>query len=124
MTHLRPHAPIAVAPIFMIASLGLLAACNKAAAPAPEATGERVATVNGKALPKSAFDLYVANMSPQSGREMAEQKDQLLDRGQLDVDPLWCPHWTVPRLASQALADVAAGVTDPVVVQSQSRSHR
>jgi peptidyl-prolyl cis-trans isomerase C len=80
MTHLRPHTPIVLAPIFMIASLALLAACNKAAAPAPEATGERVATVNGKALPKSEFDLYVANMSRQSGRDMAEQKGQLLDQ--------------------------------------------
>ena len=30
----------------------LLAACNKAAAPAPAAPAERVATVNGKALPQ------------------------------------------------------------------------
>jgi peptidyl-prolyl cis-trans isomerase C len=58
----------------------VLAACNKAATPAPEAAGERVATVNGKALPKSEFDLYVANMGRQSGRDMADQKDQLLDQ--------------------------------------------
>jgi len=59
----------------------VLAACNKAATPAPEAAGERVATVNGKALPKSVFDLYVANMSRQSGREVTEeQKGQLLDQ--------------------------------------------
>jgi len=77
MTHLRPHTPIVVA---LLAPL-VLAACNKAAAPAPEATGERVATVNGKALPKSEFDLYVANMNRQSGREMPEdQKGQLLDQ--------------------------------------------
>jgi len=77
MTHLRPHTPIVVA---LLAPL-VLAACNKAAAPAPEATGERVATVNGKALPKSEFDLYVANMNRQSGREVPEdQKGQLLDQ--------------------------------------------
>ena len=59
----------------------VLAACNKAGTPAPEATGERIATVNGKALPKSEFDLYVANMSRQSGRDVAEdQKGQLLDQ--------------------------------------------
>ena len=77
MTHLRPHTPIVVA---LLAPL-VLAACNKAAAPAPEASGEHVATVNGKALPKSEFDLYVANMGRQSGREVPEdQKGQLLDQ--------------------------------------------
>ena len=76
MTHFRPHTPIVLA---LLAPL-VLAACNKAATPAPEATGEQVATVNGKALPKSEFDLYVANMSRQSGREMAGQQDQLLDQ--------------------------------------------
>ena len=40
MTHFRPHTPIVLA---LLAPL-LLAACNKAATPAPEATGERVAT--------------------------------------------------------------------------------
>jgi peptidyl-prolyl cis-trans isomerase C len=77
MTHPRPHTPIVLA---LLAPL-VLAACNKAATPAPEAPGERVATVNGKALPKSEFDLYVANMSRQSGREVtADQKGQLLDQ--------------------------------------------
>jgi peptidyl-prolyl cis-trans isomerase C len=77
MTHLRPHLPIVLA---LLAPL-VLAACNKAATPAQEAPGERVATVNGKALPKSEFDLYVANMGRQSGREVTEeQKAQLLDQ--------------------------------------------
>lgn len=77
MTRLRPYTSVVLA---LLAPL-VLAACNKAAAPAPEATGERVATVNGKALPKSEFDLYVANMSRQSGREVTEdQKGQLLDQ--------------------------------------------
>jgi peptidyl-prolyl cis-trans isomerase C len=77
MTHLRSHTPILLA---LLAPLAL-AACNKAATPAAEAPAERVATVNGKALPKSEFDLYVANMNRQSGREVTEeQKEQLLDQ--------------------------------------------
>ena len=77
MTHLRPHTPIVLA---LLAPL-VLAACNKAATPAPDAPGERVATVNGKALPKSEFDLYVTNMSRQSGRDVtAEQKADMLDQ--------------------------------------------
>lgn len=77
MIHLRTHTPVVLA---LLAPL-VLAACNKAAAPAPAAPSERVATVNGKALPKSEFDLYVANMSRQSGRDATEeQKTQLLDQ--------------------------------------------
>ena len=77
MTHFRPHTPIVLA---LLAPL-VLAACNKAATPAPEAAGESIATVNGKALPKSEFDLYVANMSRQSGRDVTEeQKAQMLDQ--------------------------------------------
>jgi peptidyl-prolyl cis-trans isomerase C len=76
MTHFRPHTSIVLALLAPV----VLAACNKAAAPAAEATGERVATVNGKALPKSEFDLYVANMGRQSGRDMTGQQDQLLDQ--------------------------------------------
>jgi peptidyl-prolyl cis-trans isomerase C len=57
----------------------LLAACGKAAAPAP--AGESVATVNGKAISKSQFDLYVANIARQAGREIpAEQRPELLDQ--------------------------------------------
>lgn len=62
-----------------IAPLLLLVACGKAATPATPA--ETVATVNGKALSKSEFDLYVANVARQSGREVPEeQKGQLLDQ--------------------------------------------
>lgn len=62
-----------------IAPMLLLVACGKAATPA--APAETVATVNGKALSKSEFDLYVANVARQSGREVpAEQKTQLLDQ--------------------------------------------
>jgi peptidyl-prolyl cis-trans isomerase C len=57
----------------------LLAACGKAAAPTPPA--ETVATVNGKPVSKSQFDLYVANLARQAGREIPEdQKPQLLDQ--------------------------------------------
>ncbi len=77
MTHFRIHTPTVLA---LLAPLAL-AACNKAGTTAPAAPAERVATVNGKALPKSEFELYVANMSRQSGREVAEeQKGQLLDQ--------------------------------------------
>jgi peptidyl-prolyl cis-trans isomerase C len=65
----------------LLAPLMLLAACNKAAAPAPAPAGERVATVNGKPLLKSEFELYVTNMSRQSGRDVTpEQKAELLDQ--------------------------------------------
>ncbi len=57
----------------------LLAACGKAAAPA--ASGESVATVNGKPISKAQFDLYVANVERQAGREIPQdQKSQLLDQ--------------------------------------------
>lgn len=62
-----------------VVPLLMLAACGKAAAPA--APAESVATVNGKAISKSQFDLYVANVARQSGREIPEdQKSQLLDQ--------------------------------------------
>jgi peptidyl-prolyl cis-trans isomerase C len=65
----------------LLAPLVLLAACNKAAAPTPAAPAEKVATVNGKPLPQSEFELYVGNMSRQSGREVTpEQKNELLDQ--------------------------------------------
>ncbi len=78
MTHLRIHNSAALG---LLAPLLLLAACNKADAPAAAAPAERVATVNGKPVPKSEFDLYVSNMSRQSGREVSEeQKGELLDQ--------------------------------------------
>ncbi|HKS53737.1 MAG TPA: peptidylprolyl isomerase [Steroidobacteraceae bacterium] len=65
----------------LLAPLVLLAACNKAATPAAEAPAERVATVNGKPVPKSEFDLYIANMSRQAGRDVTEeQKGEMLDQ--------------------------------------------
>ena len=60
-----------------VAPLLLLAACGKAAAPA----GESVATVNGKPVSKSQFELYLANIERQTGGQVtAEQKSQLLDQ--------------------------------------------
>jgi peptidyl-prolyl cis-trans isomerase C len=77
MTYFRIHTPTV---LVLLAPLAL-AACNKAGTPAAAAPAERVATVNGKALPKSEFELYVANMSRQSGRDVnEEQKGQLLDQ--------------------------------------------
>jgi peptidyl-prolyl cis-trans isomerase C len=77
MTHFRIQTPTV---LVLLAPL-VLAACNKAGTPAAAAPAERVATVNGKALPKSEFELYVANMSRQSGRDISEeQKGEILDQ--------------------------------------------
>lgn len=65
----------------LLAPVLLLAACGKAGAPDAAEPAERIATVNGKPLSKSQFDLYVANVARQSGREATEeQKSQLLDQ--------------------------------------------
>ena len=78
MTHRRTHIPTALA---LLAPLVLLAACDKAATPAPAAKGEIVATVNGKPLPKSEFDLYITSVTRQPGREVTpEQKQKMLDQ--------------------------------------------
>lgn len=78
MTHRLNRTTAALA---VLAPLVLLAACNKAATPAPQPPAERVATVNGKPVPKSEFDLYVRNMSRQAGRDVTqEQKAEMLDQ--------------------------------------------
>jgi len=65
----------------LLAPLLLLAACGKGAAPGAAEPVESVATVNGKAISKSEFDLYVASVAQQAGREIpAEQKPELLDQ--------------------------------------------
>lgn len=65
----------------LLAPLLLLAACGKGAAPSAAEPVESVATVNGKAISKSEFDLYVASVQQQAGREIpADQKSQLLDQ--------------------------------------------
>lgn len=62
--------------------LTLLTGCDKAAKPtAPEPAGERVATVNGKPVSKSQFDLYLESVARQSGGKVTEeQKGQALDQ--------------------------------------------
>ncbi|HEY4366038.1 MAG TPA: peptidyl-prolyl cis-trans isomerase [Steroidobacteraceae bacterium] len=66
----------------MLAPLLLLGACGKAATTAAaKPPAESVATVNGKAISKSQFDLYVANIARQAGREIPpEQQTQMLDQ--------------------------------------------
>jgi peptidyl-prolyl cis-trans isomerase C len=68
--------------IAMLAPLLMLGACGKAATTTPAAPpAESVATVNGKPISKSQFDLYVANVARQAGREIpAEQQSQMLDQ--------------------------------------------
>ena len=67
--------------IAMLAPLLMLGACGKAATTAPAPPVESVATVNGKPISKAQFDLYVANIARQAGREIpAEQQSQMLDQ--------------------------------------------
>jgi peptidyl-prolyl cis-trans isomerase C len=69
-----------LAAFVLLAPLLLTVACGKSGSPGA-AEAERVATVNGKPISKSAFDLYVATVERQSGREIpADQKPQLLDQ--------------------------------------------
>jgi peptidyl-prolyl cis-trans isomerase C len=68
----------------LLIPLALLAACGKGS-PADgggkKADGPSIATINGEAVPKSEFDLYVENVSRQSKREVTEpEKSQLLDQ--------------------------------------------
>lgn len=59
----------------------MLGGCGNAATTSKAPAAEPVATVNGQVLSKSQFDLYVANVAQQSGREIPEdQKAQLLDQ--------------------------------------------
>ena len=69
----RNFAALAVLP-----SLLLLGACGNAASPPPADT---VATVNGKAIDKSEFEMYLDNVQQQSKREVtAEEKSEILDQ--------------------------------------------
>jgi peptidyl-prolyl cis-trans isomerase C len=78
MTH-RLYRKTAV--LGLLAPLALLAACNKAATPAPQAPAEPIATVNGKPVPKSEFELYVDSMTRPAGMQVStEQKAELLDQ--------------------------------------------
>ncbi len=67
--------------IALLAPLMLLVACGKAGAPDAAESGEPVATVNGKTISQSEFDLYLQTVSRQSDRAVPdEQKPQLLDQ--------------------------------------------
>jgi peptidyl-prolyl cis-trans isomerase C len=67
--------------IALLVPLLLLVACGKSGAPVAAEPAQSVATVNGKPVSKSEFDLYVANIGRQSQREIPEdQKPQLLDQ--------------------------------------------
>src|ERR1044071_4716689 len=62
---------------------GMLAACGQAQSPVPEIPlADRIATVDGKPISKSAFEMYVANIVRQNqGRPVTpEQRTQLLDQ--------------------------------------------
>ncbi|MDY6946181.1 MAG: peptidylprolyl isomerase [Pseudomonadota bacterium] len=66
----------------LLLPLTLLAGCGKAAnAPESASAGPAVATVNGKPVSKSEFDLYVENVERQSKRQIGdEEKSTLLDQ--------------------------------------------
>ena len=83
MNHPVPatRAPGARIAFGLLLPLLLLGGCGKAATNAPAQPVETVATVNGKPLSKSEFDLYVASVARQAQREIPEdQKPQLLDQ--------------------------------------------
>jgi peptidyl-prolyl cis-trans isomerase C len=92
----------------LLAPLLLATACSKTGAPDTAAVepAERVATVNGKAIGKSEFDLYVSSTERQSNRTATpEERDQLLDQ------------FISMRLAAEA-AD-KAGIAKDIKVQDQ-----
>ena len=65
----------------VLAPLLLLVACGKSGTPDAAEPAERVATVNGEAISKAQFEMYLASVARQSQREVTEeQKAQLLDQ--------------------------------------------
>lgn len=75
----QPHTLFSACALLL--PLMMLGACGKAATTASAAPAETIATVNGKALSKSEFELYIENVGRQSGREVApDQRSQLLDQ--------------------------------------------
>lgn len=63
----------------LLPTLLLLGACGNAASPTDAA--DAVATVNGKPIDKSEFDLYVQNVQQQSQRQVTDaEKSQILDQ--------------------------------------------
>ncbi|NLG76574.1 MAG: peptidylprolyl isomerase [Xanthomonadaceae bacterium] len=73
--------PTRVLSLSILASLLILAGCSKSEAPRAAAAGPTVATVNGKPISQSEFDLYVQTIERQSGRQLPEeQKSEVLDQ--------------------------------------------
>jgi peptidyl-prolyl cis-trans isomerase C len=71
----RHTAALAVLPVLL-----LLGACGNAASPAAD-SADAVATVNGKPVDKSEFELYLQNVQQQSQRELtAAERSQILDQ--------------------------------------------
>lgn len=88
----------------LVLPLTLLAGCGQAA-DSPRAA-EVIATVNGKPVSKSEFDLYVENVQNQSRRQVAEEeKSTLLDQ------------FIAMRLAAEAAEK--EGITKDARVQDQ-----
>jgi peptidyl-prolyl cis-trans isomerase C len=64
----------------VLPTLLLLGACGNAASPAAD-SADAVATVNGKPIDKSEFDMYLQSVQQQSKRELtAEERSQILDQ--------------------------------------------
>jgi peptidyl-prolyl cis-trans isomerase C len=91
----------------LLLPLTLLAGCGNAASPANDsARGPAVATVNGKPISQSEFDLYVETVEQQARRPIAEEeKSQLLDQ------------FISMRLAAEAAEK--EGITKDAKVQDQ-----
>lgn len=71
------HHTVALA---VLPTLLLLGACGNAASP-PAQAGEAVATVNGKPIQKSEFELYLQNVQQQSQRQLTDtERSQILDQ--------------------------------------------
>jgi peptidyl-prolyl cis-trans isomerase C len=71
----RHTAAVAVFPVLL-----LLGACGNAASPAAD-SADAVATVNGKPIDKSEFELYLQNVQQQSQRELTgTERSQILDQ--------------------------------------------
>ena len=70
-----------VLPLSILASLLILAGCSKSEAPQAASGDATVATVNGKPISQSEFDLYLQTIERQSGRQVPEeQKAEVLDQ--------------------------------------------
>jgi peptidyl-prolyl cis-trans isomerase C len=73
--------PTRLLPLSLIASVFILAGCNKSEGPKAASSGPTVATVNGQPISQSEFDLYVDTIERQSGRQIPEdQKPEILDQ--------------------------------------------